>query len=60
MTPVKTYDPNRTKPILVEAGDYIRFVPITETEFRSIKAQVDANEYEYVVHEGGNHGLSGN
>ncbi len=29
-TPVKTYDPDREKPILVEAGDYIRFVPVTE------------------------------
>lgn len=37
MTPVKTYDPERETPILVEAGDYIRFVPVTEEEFLNIK-----------------------
>ena len=30
MTPVKTYDPDREVPILLEAGDYIRFIPIDE------------------------------
>ena len=52
MTPVKTYDPDRETPILVEAGDYIRFVPVSEEEYYRIKALVDNNEYECVVHEG--------
>ena len=52
MTPVKTYDPDRETPILVEAGDYIRFVPVSEEEYYRIKALVDKNEYECVVHEG--------
>lgn len=52
MTPVKTYDPDRETPILVEAGDYIRFVPVSEEEYYRIKALVDQNEYECVVHEG--------
>ncbi|MBR3770099.1 MAG: 5-oxoprolinase subunit PxpB [Lachnospiraceae bacterium] len=52
MTPVKTYDPEREIPILVEAGDYIRFVPITEAEYLEIKAQVERGEYQVVVHEG--------
>ena len=51
-TPVKTYDPERKPPILVEAGDYIRFVPIDEDEFNRIKALVDKNEYQCVVREG--------
>ncbi len=51
-TPVKTYDPEREVPILVEAGDYIRFVPIDEEEFKRIKELVDKNEYQCVVHEG--------
>lgn len=52
MTPVKTYDPEREIPILVEAGDYIRFVPITEADYLEIKAQVERGEYQVVVHEG--------
>ncbi len=52
MTPVKTYDPSREVPILVEAGDYIRFVPVSEEEYLRIKELVDKNEYECVVHEG--------
>ena len=53
MTPVKTYDPERETPILVEAGDYIRFVPVTEEEFLKIKKQVEDGTYEYVVHRKG-------
>jgi KipI family sensor histidine kinase inhibitor len=52
MTPVKTYDPARETPILVEAGDYIRFVPIDEAEFQRIKELVDRGEYQCTVHEG--------
>ena len=51
-TPVKTYDPDREVPILVEAGDYIRFVPIDREEFDRIKELVDKNEYQVVIHEG--------
>ncbi|MDC7286865.1 5-oxoprolinase subunit PxpB [Blautia schinkii] len=52
MTPVKTYDPGREVPILVEAGDYIRFKPIDEDEFKRIKELVDRGEYQCVIHEG--------
>ncbi|MCC8163108.1 MAG: 5-oxoprolinase subunit PxpB [Lachnospiraceae bacterium] len=52
LTPVKTYDPDRETPILLEAGDYIRFVPIDRGEFDRIKALVDRNEYECVIREG--------
>ena len=52
MTPVKTYDPERDVPILVEAGDYIRFVPIDEEEYKRIKALVESGEYEVVIREG--------
>lgn len=52
MTPVKTYDPDREVPILVEAGDYIRFVPIDEAEFKRIKELVERGEYQCIVHEG--------
>jgi KipI family sensor histidine kinase inhibitor len=52
MTPVKTYDPERETPILVEAGDYIRFVPIDEEEYDRIKELVERGEYQCTVHEG--------
>lgn len=52
MTPVKTYDPEREVPILVEAGDYIRFVPIDEEEYKRIKELVERGEYQCIVHEG--------
>lgn len=51
LTPVKTYDPGRKEPILVHAGDYIRFVRINEAEFQRIKELVDKGEYECVVRE---------
>ena len=54
MTPVKTFDADREVPILLEAGQYIRFIPITEEEFIEIRKKVEAGEYECVVHvEGG-------
>jgi KipI family sensor histidine kinase inhibitor len=49
MTPVKTYDPERETPILVEAGDYIRFVRVDEEEYNRIKELVEKNEYQCVV-----------
>lgn len=51
-TPVKTYDPDREIPILVEAGDYIRFIPIDETEYKRIKKLADCGEYQCIVYEG--------
>lgn len=54
MTPVKTYDPDREIPILVQAGEYIRFVPISEEEFYRIKEQVELGEYQVTVREGDN------
>ena len=51
MTPGKTYDPARETPILVEAGDYIRFVPVEEEEYLQIKEAVSRGEYQCIVHE---------
>ena len=46
-TPLELYDPEREKPILYEAGEFIRFVPITEQQFREIREQVENGTYEY-------------
>ncbi|MBR7926891.1 5-oxoprolinase subunit PxpB [Aerococcaceae bacterium zg-ZUI334] len=48
-TPVKTYDPIRKEPILFEAGNYIRFVPISPEEFVAIAKMVANGTYEYQV-----------
>ena len=50
-TPVRTYDPEREVPILVEAGEYIRFVPISEEKYLEIMEQVENGTYQVVVHE---------
>lgn len=50
LTPVNPYDPKREVPILYEAGDYIRFVPVTEEEYREIRAQVEAGTYQCIIH----------
>ena len=39
MTPVAFYDPKREKPVLCEAGDYIRFVPISPDEYERLKKE---------------------
>lgn len=45
-TPSAIYDPNRAKPIVYEAGDYIRFCPITVEEYHKMQAsgQTDIRE----------------
>jgi KipI family sensor histidine kinase inhibitor len=39
-TPVSLFDPARQPPVLVEAGDYIRFVPIDVDQYAAIDARV--------------------
>ena len=52
MTPVKTYDPGRDVPILVQAGEYIRFVRIDEAEFQDISRRIAEGTYQVTVREG--------
>ena len=37
-TPLRLFDPSRAQPSLLQAGDRLRFVPITEQEFQRLKA----------------------
>ena len=46
-TPLNLYDHEREKPILYEAGEFIRFVPITEEQFSSIREKVENGTYVY-------------
>jgi len=44
-TPIKLYDPYREPPILLQAGDFIRFVSVGLEKYREIERQVEANSY---------------
>ncbi|HHY76979.1 MAG TPA: 5-oxoprolinase subunit PxpB, partial [Clostridiales bacterium] len=48
-TPVKLYDPLADPPVLLNAGDYVRFVPIDEKEYKSILKQVEENKYKVKI-----------
>ncbi|MFC3927519.1 5-oxoprolinase subunit PxpB [Streptococcus caprae] len=48
-TPVKTYDPDRATPILFEAGDYIRFKPVSPEEFLAIEVAVASGDYDITI-----------
>ena len=47
-TPLKLYDAEREEPILLSAGQYIKFRSVTEKEYREIEKQVADNTYKYV------------
>lgn len=46
-TPLKLYDPYREPPILLKAGNYIKFTQISEEEYIEIEKQIDNNSYKY-------------
>ncbi|HYF82628.1 MAG TPA: 5-oxoprolinase subunit PxpB [Clostridia bacterium] len=48
-TPLKLYDPKSETPIILQAGDYIRFVPIKKDEYVSICSLVEKNQYEIKI-----------
>ncbi len=52
-TPLKPYDPKRDLPILFEAGDFLKFVPVGEERFREISARVEAGTYKYRLQQEG-------
>jgi 5-oxoprolinase (ATP-hydrolysing) subunit B len=44
-TPVRNYDPRRVdRPFLFESGDMIRFEPVSDAEYRSMKRAAEAGE----------------
>lgn len=42
-TPLRLYDPNRSKPFLLQPGDHVRFVPIDRDEFDRLVASDSPN-----------------
>lgn len=49
-TPLKLYDAEREKPVLLEAGQYIKFRSVTQEEYEEIEKQVEENTYQYVTY----------
>lgn len=50
-SPVRLFDPTREPPVAVEAGDFMRFVPIDEQRYREIEEHVQSGTYRLVVTE---------
>jgi len=48
-TPVKLYQPDRKPHILLKAGNYIRFIPISLEEYNEIEAQVSNDDYTPII-----------
>ncbi|WP_315118909.1 5-oxoprolinase subunit PxpB [uncultured Clostridium sp.] len=46
-TPLKLYEPNREVPILLKAGNYIKFVPISKNQYKTIEKAVNNGTYKY-------------
>jgi KipI family sensor histidine kinase inhibitor len=52
-TPVRLFDPSKSPPVLVEAGDQVRFVAIDPVEFDEVSRRVAAGTYTPVIRAGG-------
>lgn len=48
-TPIKLYDPKSQIPIILQAGDYIRFIPILKEEYDNICSLVEKDLYEIKI-----------
>lgn len=45
-TPIRPYRPDRKIPIIYQAGDYIRFIPIGEEEYKRIEREEENGQYQ--------------
>ena len=52
-TPIRLFDPDRDPPVAVETGDYVRFVPVVESEYLGIQNQIQAGSYTIATHQVG-------
>jgi len=48
-TPVSLFDPSRVPPVVVEAGDFIRFVPVAADEYAAIERDIRAGAWSLTV-----------
>jgi KipI family sensor histidine kinase inhibitor len=50
-TPVRLFDPSHKPPVIVEAGDYIKFVPVNRDEYQRIEDGLKAGTWTLPVRE---------
>ncbi|MEG1912903.1 MAG: 5-oxoprolinase subunit PxpB [Cloacibacillus sp.] len=50
-TPLRLFTPEAARPTLIEAGYEVRFVPVSEDEYKKIEAEVAAGVYKPVITE---------
>ena len=48
-TPTQLFAPGREPPVLVEPGDYLRFVPVNEPEYANIQNEIRSGTYEFTT-----------
>jgi len=48
-TPIKLYDPKSQTPIILQAGDYLRFAPIEKDEYDNITDLVSKNQHKIKI-----------
>ncbi|MFS0821269.1 5-oxoprolinase subunit PxpB [Bacillus sp. 1P02SD] len=48
-TPVPLFDPKKSEPFLLKAGDFLRFTPISADEYQEIENLVNENRYKVEV-----------
>jgi len=48
-TPVKLYNPKKESPFLLKSGDYVKFCPINQEQFKEIKKKIDEENYNCKV-----------
>lgn len=46
ITPVRLCDYSKPNPFLLEAGQWIRFIPVTETEYKDIRKKAESGNYK--------------
>lgn len=47
-TPLKLFDPERSPSVLLKAGQYIKFQPVSEKEYETISQAIKDNRYEII------------
>lgn len=48
-TPLKLYDDTKEPPVFIQAGDYIRYIPITKEEYDKIEEEVKNDSYKISI-----------
>jgi len=46
-TPLRLFDPNKSNPTQINAGDLVKFEPITRTEFDLIRVEVESETFRW-------------